>query len=113
MSFVISVHHTEPDVAWFNDGRRWAATQPCLSITLHVQAPVQSRLLHQTMHLGRPGRSVTQGQPCVAARVIGAVEAVLAQGLAAQRWRANQDRRDMVRRLRVAELVAHCLEQLA
>ena len=49
MGFVIYVHHTEPDVAWFDDGSHWAAAQPWLSTTLHVQAPVLSRLLHNIL----------------------------------------------------------------
>src|SRR5438874_10591949 len=57
--------------------------------------------------------SIAERQAGVAPRIVRAVEAVLAHRLAAQRRRADQDRREVVRRLRVAELVTHALEDLA
>jgi len=49
MGFVIYVHHTEPDVAWYDDGAAWAASMPYLGTTLHLQAPVLDLLLHRIL----------------------------------------------------------------
>lgn len=49
MGFVIYVHHTEPDVAWYDDGAAWAASLPYLGATLHLQAPVLDALLHRIL----------------------------------------------------------------
>ncbi len=50
MGFVIYVHHTDPDVQWFNDGNTWAQAQPHLTATIHVQFPsVFGSLLHNIM----------------------------------------------------------------
>ena len=51
---------------------------------------------------------VAERQPGVAARIVGAVEAVLADRLAAERRRADQDRGDVVGRLRVARTCGPC-----
>lgn len=50
MGFVIYVHHTEPDVAWYDDGAAWAASLPYLGATLHLQAPRLDALLHRILH---------------------------------------------------------------
>jgi len=49
MGFVIYIHHTEPDVAWYDDGPQWAASRPYLGATLHLQAPVLDALLHRIL----------------------------------------------------------------
>lgn len=49
MGFVIYVHHTEPDVAWYDDGAAWAASLPYLGATLHLQAPLLDALLHRIL----------------------------------------------------------------
>lgn len=46
MGFVIYVHHTEPEVAWFDQSEAWAASRPYLSATVLVEAPWLDRLLH-------------------------------------------------------------------
>ena len=55
-----------------------------------------------------PG-SIAERQPRLAPSIVGAVEAVLADRLAAQGRRADQDRGEVVGRLRAAEFVAHRL----
>ncbi|AEK61998.1 hypothetical protein CFU_2168 [Collimonas fungivorans Ter331] len=57
-------------------------------------------------------QSITQRKPRVAAWIVGAVETVLADRLAAQRRRPDQDRGDMVERLRHGELLAPAFEDL-
>ena len=52
-------------------------------------------------------------QPGVAARIVGAVEAIVADRLAGERWRADDDDRQMVGRLRRTELVALAFQDLA
>jgi acyl-lipid omega-6 desaturase (Delta-12 desaturase) len=49
MGFVIYIHHTEPDVAWYEDSAAWAASRPYLSTTLHLRAPVLDALLHRIL----------------------------------------------------------------
>jgi len=49
MGFVIYVHHTEPEVAWFDDGAAWAASLPYFTTTIHLQAPVLDALLHRIL----------------------------------------------------------------
>ena len=39
MGFVIYVHHTDPQVCWYQDGKAWAKAQPHLTATIHVQFP--------------------------------------------------------------------------
>src|SRR6266567_8259103 len=58
-------------------------------------------------------RSVAGSQPGVAARVVCPIEAVVADRLARERRRADDDDCQMVGRLRWAELVALALQDLA
>jgi hypothetical protein len=84
----------------------------------HAQPVAARALTKKAVGAGRDGFSlaracsVAQGQAAVAARVIGAVEAVLAHRLAAQRGRADQHGGQVVGRLRRPELVAIGLQQL-
>lgn len=39
MGFVIYVHHTDPQVCWYQDGTAWAKAQPHLTATIHIQFP--------------------------------------------------------------------------
>lgn len=39
MGFVIYLHHTDPEVRWFQDGTAWAKAQPHLTATIHIQFP--------------------------------------------------------------------------
>lgn len=39
MGFVIYVHHTDPEVGWYEDGNAWAQAQPHLTATIHIQFP--------------------------------------------------------------------------
>ncbi len=39
MGFVIYVHHTDPEVRWYQDGTAWAKAQPHLTGTIHIQFP--------------------------------------------------------------------------
>jgi len=49
MGFIIYIHHTEPDVAWYVDGPEWGATRPHLGFTLHLQAPFLDALFHRIL----------------------------------------------------------------
>lgn len=47
MGFVIYVHHTDPQVCWYQDGTAWAKAQPHLTATIHIQLP---RLIGAVLH---------------------------------------------------------------
>ena len=47
MGFVIYVHHTDPQVRWYQDGAAWATAQPHLTATIHIQFP---RLVGAALH---------------------------------------------------------------
>lgn len=47
MGFVIYVHHTDPQVCWYQDGTAWAKAQPHLTATIHIQFP---RLIGAVLH---------------------------------------------------------------
>ena len=47
MGFVIYVHHTDPEVQWYQDGAAWAKAQPHLTATIHIQFP---RLIGAVLH---------------------------------------------------------------
>ncbi len=50
MGFVIYVHHTDPEVKWYQDGANWAQAQPHVSATIHIQFPtIVGALLHNIM----------------------------------------------------------------
>ncbi|MDR3418472.1 MAG: fatty acid desaturase [Nevskia sp.] len=36
IGFVVYVHHTHPDIAWYDDKAAWSAAQPFVSTTVHV-----------------------------------------------------------------------------
>jgi acyl-lipid omega-6 desaturase (Delta-12 desaturase) len=50
MGFVIYVHHTDPQVRWYQDAAAWAKAQPHLSATIHIQFPrFVGAMLHNIM----------------------------------------------------------------
>ena len=52
IGFVVYVHHTHTDVAWHEDKRSWAATQPFVSTTVHLtfRSAMGSALHHIMEH---------------------------------------------------------------
>jgi omega-6 fatty acid desaturase (delta-12 desaturase) len=49
MGFVIYVHHTAPEVVWYDDGAQWSAAMPYCTATIHVEAPWMDALLHRIL----------------------------------------------------------------
>lgn len=49
MGFVIFVHHTDPEVKWYEDTQEWASKTPYLTSTVHMKIPVLGALLHNIM----------------------------------------------------------------
>lgn len=49
MGFVIFVHHTDPDVKWYDEPQKWASQTPYLTATVHMNVPVLGALLHNIM----------------------------------------------------------------
>jgi len=50
IGFVVYVHHTHPDVSWYEDKGLWAASQPFVSTTVHLTfRSAVGRVLHHIM----------------------------------------------------------------
>jgi omega-6 fatty acid desaturase (delta-12 desaturase) len=50
IGFVVYVHHTHPGVAWHEDKRRWSASQPFVSTTVHLTfKSMMGSVLHHIM----------------------------------------------------------------
>ena len=50
MGFVVYVHHTHQEVAWYTDRAEWARSQPFVSTTVHLTFPYRvGALLHHIM----------------------------------------------------------------
>ncbi|MFN0163004.1 MAG: fatty acid desaturase, partial [Burkholderiales bacterium] len=62
MGFVIYLHHTDPQVAWYDNAEEWAANQPYLTTTIHAEVPIIGGwLLHNIMH--HPAHHLDMGIP--------------------------------------------------
>lgn len=47
IGYITFVHHTHPDVMWYEDGNKWAAAQPYITVTIHTRLPLGlGKLLH-------------------------------------------------------------------
>lgn len=62
MGFVVYLHHTHPDVVWYNDKDSWSAEQGYLTSTIETTLPFGlNRLLHNIMD--HPVHHVDMGVP--------------------------------------------------
>jgi len=107
IGFVVYVHHTHPQVAWYEDKASWAASQPFVSTTVHLTfSSAMGSVLHHIME--HTAHHVDMGVPLYRLK---AAQALLEQRLPgfivvqpfSWRWY-----RDTARRCKLYDFRARC-----